>query len=186
MALNYQIADQHLLARLKQGEESAFTAIYDRYAEELYKYSWNILQNEEECKDAVQEVFVWLWANRSRLKVIELKYYLLAAVKYKLIRVIQNSKRRDQILAYRPIIQSNSITESVEVKELLNIIQEFTKNLPPRAREIFHLSRNEYLSNREIASKLQISEKTVENQMTITLRKLRNALGHLSYWSIFL
>jgi RNA polymerase sigma factor (sigma-70 family) len=58
--------------------------------------------------------------------------------------------------------------------------------LPPRARLIFQLSRNEHLSNREIAEKLGISEKTVENQITIALKKLRIAMGSISVWLFFL
>ncbi|HTN38231.1 MAG TPA: RNA polymerase sigma-70 factor [Arachidicoccus sp.] len=178
--------DEQLVVLLKEGEEFAFTAIYERYVDVLYRYAWNILQNETECKDAIQEVFVWLWTRRSQLNVTALKYYLLAAVKYKLIRAIQNSKRRDQILARHIDLICPDALEAIEIKELKAIIEQFTQTLPPRAREIFHLSRNEYFTNREIASKLQISEKTVENQMTITLRKLRDALGNLSFWACLL
>lgn len=178
--------DEQLIVLLKEGEEFAFTAIYERYVDVLYRYAWNILKNESECKDAIQEVFVWLWTHRSQLNVTTLKYYLLAAVKYRLIRAIQNSKRRHQILSRQLALNCSDTMDAVEVKELKAIIEQFTQTLPPRAKEIFHLSRNEYFTNREIASKLQISEKTVENQMTITLRKLRNALGNLSFWSFFL
>ncbi|MNY65695.1 RNA polymerase sigma factor [compost metagenome] len=55
--------------------------------------------------------------------------------------------------------------------------------LPERSRKIFEMSRNEYLSNKEIAARLNISEKTVENQMTIVLKKLRLGLGKMSFWS---
>jgi len=66
------------------------------------------------------------------------------------------------------------------------VITQFIETLPPRAREIFHLSRNEYLTNKEIAERLDISEKTVENQMTISLKKLKVTLGKMSFWSVFL
>jgi RNA polymerase sigma-70 factor (ECF subfamily) len=178
--------DEQLVEWLKNGDEEAFTEIYQRYAETLYHFAWNILQEEDECADAVQEVFIWFWENRQKLQVTTLKYYLLAAVKYKLIRTIQNSKRRDQILAARPQTTLYYAEETLELQELKAIIDHFTEALPPRAKEIFHLSREEYLTNREIASKLHISEKTVENQITIALKKLRHTLGNLSFWSVFL
>lgn len=177
--------DEQLLDMLKGSDEAAFTEIYQRYAIILYQFAWNILKDEEECKDAVQEVFVWFWNNRCNIQVTALKYYLLAAVKYKLIRVIQNSKRRDEILSARPLRAESSVEEILELKELQAVISQFTQSLPPRAKKIFHLSRQQYLSNREIASRMQISEKTVENQMTITLKKLRHTLGNMSLWSIF-
>ncbi|MGH2645567.1 MAG: RNA polymerase sigma-70 factor [Chitinophagaceae bacterium] len=178
--------DEQLLELLKTGNEEAFTEIYQRYAETLYRFAWNILQEEDECADAVQEVFIWFWENRQKLQVTVLKYYLLAAVKYKLIKSIRNSKRREDILSARPEKLSSYEEEGIELKELKAIIYHFTEELPPRAKEIFHLSRDEYMSNREIASRLHISEKTVENQITITLKKLRRTLGHLSFWTIFL
>jgi RNA polymerase sigma-70 factor (ECF subfamily) len=178
--------DEQVLELLKAGSEEAFTEIYQRYAETLYYFAWNILNEEDECRDTVQDVFVWLWENRDNLQVTVLKYYLLAAVKYKLIRVIQNSKRRSEILSAHPVIAPSYLEETLELKELKTIIHQFTEALPPRAKEIFHLSRHEYLTNREIAVRMNISEKTVENQLTITLKKLRHTLGRLSFWSLFL
>lgn len=178
--------DEQLLELLKGSDNDAFTEIYDRYAETLYRFAWNILKEEEECRDAVQDVFVWFWENRKKLNITVLKYYLLAAVKYKLTKIIQNSKRRAEILARHPPIITSYIEETVELKELKNLISQFTATLPPRAKEIFHLSRNEYLTNREIAERMNINEKTVENQMTIVLKKLRHTLGNISFWSVFL
>lgn len=179
-------SDDQLLELLKGSDNEAFTEIYGRYAETLYRFAWNILEEEDECRDAVQEVFIWFWENRDSLHVTVLKYYLLAAVKYKLIRVIQKSKRKDKILSARPVITSSFVEDTIELNELKAIIRQFTETLPPRAKEIFHLSRDEYLTNREIAAKLHISEKTVENQITISLKKLRRALGHLFFWTIFM
>lgn len=178
--------DEQLVELLKANDRESFTEIYKRYAAILYRFAWNILEEDDECRDAVQDVFVWLWENRNHLQVTVLKYYLLAAVKYKLVRAIQNSKRKDEILSAHLETADSYVEDAVEVNELKSIIRQFTESLPPRAKEIFHLSRNEYLTNREIASKLHISEKTVENQITITLRKLRHTLGHLSFWSLFL
>lgn len=186
MAIYHTYTDEQLIERLKSSDDEAFTEIYQRYAETLYRFAWNILKDEAECKDAIQEIFVWIWSNRNKLKIRVLKYYLLAAVKYRLIKAIQHSKRKDEILSTRSLPMVPSIEEAVELKELKAIILQFTQTLPPRAKEIFQLSRNEYLSNREIATRLKINEKTVENQMTITLRKLRHTLGNMSFWSIFL
>ena len=177
--------EKQLLELLHGSDEKAFTEIYRRYAEPLYFFAWNILRDTAECKDAIQEVFVWLWNNRGEIRVKELKPYLLAAVKYKLIRAIRNSRRRDEILATYPGPAVFYAGQEVELKELQAIVRQFTRALPPRAKEIFDLSRNQHLSNREIALRMNISEKTVENQMTITLKKLRHTLGNLSIWSVF-
>lgn len=177
-------SDEELLALLKGSDEGAFAEIYNRYTETLYRFAYNILQDENECTDAIQEIFIWLWNNRQRLQITALKYYLLAAVKHKLARAIRNSKRKDEILAAYPIMAQSFTEETLELKELKAIISQFTESLPPKARRIFDLSRNKYLTNREISAQLGISEKTVENHMTITLKKLKETLG--SFWMLFL
>nr|WP_121273639.1 RNA polymerase sigma-70 factor [Pedobacter schmidteae] len=178
--------DQELTALLKLGDREAFNQIYHRYAEYLYQYALNILRDQDECTDAVQDIFVWLWENKKKINVTVLKGYLIAAVKYKLTRLIQGSKRRAEILASNPLKEESFVDDSLEIKELKNAIQEFVINLPERARQIFEMSRNEYLSNKEIAIRLGISEKTVENQMTIVLKKLKSGLGKMSFWSTFI
>jgi RNA polymerase sigma-70 factor (family 1) len=186
MSKYHGYSDPELVLMVQQGNRAAFEQLYHRHAEVLYRYAFNILQDEAECTDAIQEIFVWFWANREQLKVTEPGAYLKAAVKYRLIRHIQGSRRRAEILAKRPEVREDFTDNSLEIKELKQVISLFLSTLPERSARIFHLSRNEYLTNREIAREMGISEKTVENQMTIVLRKLRMALGKLHFWSIFL
>lgn len=171
---------------IQQGNSVAFEHIYHRHAEGMYRYAYHILKDEAECMDAIQEIFVWFWSNRETLQVADPGPYLRTAVKYRLTRYIQSSRRRAEILAHRGTLHEELTETSLEVKELKRVIDQFLSTLPSRSAQIFHLSRNEYLSNREIAQKMGISEKTVENQMTIVLRKLRGALGKLEFWSTLL
>jgi RNA polymerase sigma-70 factor (family 1) len=180
------LSDQELITLLKEGDREAFNQIYYQHSEKLYHFAYNILKDEEECMDAIQEVFVWFWHHRAKLEVTVIRSYLSAAVKYKLVRVIQSSKRKAEILAAAPEVVLAISDDTLEVKELKQAIQQFVETLPPRAKEIFQLSRNEYLSNKEIAARLDISEKTVENQMTISLKKLKVTLGKMSFWSLLL
>jgi len=178
--------DSELTSLLKDGDRVAFNQIYYRHSVFLYHYAFNIIKDEDECTDAIQEIFVWLWINREKLNIIVLKGYLTAAVKYKLARVIQSSKRRNEILTAGFDLEASFVDESLELKELKSVINDFVETLPVRAKQIFQLSREEYLTNKEIAGQLGISEKTVENQMTITLKKLKVFLGKRSFWSVFL
>ncbi|NIG57280.1 RNA polymerase sigma-70 factor [Chitinophaga sp. Cy-1792] len=172
------ISDPDLLQLIREGQVHAFNEVYARYFKLLYKYAYNILRNEAECNDAIQEIFVWIWENRETLEVSSLKGYLLAAVRYKLARTIQTSKRRAEILSNTTTHTTfTQLDDDLAVKELRQVISDFTDSLPPRSREIFRLSRLNHLTNKEIASQLGISEKTVENQLTIALKKLRTDLG---------
>lgn len=177
------VADSALVDLLAQGDWKAFNAIYTRYAGLLHNYAFNILMDEDECTDVVQDIFVWLWENRGKLNISHLKGYLLAAVKYKMTRYIVSSKRKADILKAAPMPAAHVVEENVEIKELQAAIRDFVDTLPPQAAKIFRMSREQYLTNREIGLKLGLSEKTVRNHMTITLRKLRVYLGRLSFWA---
>jgi len=180
--------DVRLLLLIQKGNREAFTVLYQRHWPHLYESAFYILKDQGSCMDVVQEVFVWFWENREKWEVSNTGAYLHAAVKYKIANQIRNGKIREAALANlqeRMEQASNSVSRNVEVKELQKVIMDFTGQLPPRCQEIFRLSRFEHLSNKEIADKLDISEKTVENQITIALRRLRRHLGRLAFWMIF-
>lgn len=153
----------------------------------MYQSAYNILKEEDPCLDIVQEVFVWLWNNREKLNVNSLRSYLISAVKYKVANYLRHGKVRQNFFEeVQRFKQDDAFNDtSLELKELKELIGRFTEELPARSRQIFHLSRNEHLSNKEIAEEMGISEKTVENQMTIALRKLRVSLGKMSFWMVF-
>jgi len=181
-------SDIELLALLNKEDRRAFDAIYNRYWEELYKSAYRVLRDQDACMDVLQEVFVWLWEHRDNLVINNLKYYLISAVKYKISNYIRREKIRRSFFIEVENIRPEDLTfteDSVELKELTSIILSFTAGLPERARAIFQLSRYEHLSNKEIAERLGISEKTVENQMTTNLKKLRSSLGRKSVWLFF-
>ncbi|GAA4312553.1 RNA polymerase sigma-70 factor [Mucilaginibacter gynuensis] len=182
-------SDLELLARLGEDDRGAFSELYNRYWRSMYQSAWNVLRDQEACMEVTQEVFVWLWDHRKGLKVNSLPSYLKAAVKYKVTDVLRANKVREACFVNLDELDIANLSfdeDPLEIKELKLVIAEMSAKLPPRARMIFELSRNEQLSNREIAQKLGISEKTVENQITIALKKLRLALGSFSAWLFFL
>lgn len=173
--------------RLFEDDTLAFDEIYQRYWTIMFRSAYNILREREACMDIIQELFVWFWTHRHSVKVNSVKGYLLAAVKFKVANYIRDGKIRETFFeevrkAGEPV---GSLEESVEVKELLSVISEFTQDLPEKCREVFQLSRYEHLSNKEIAERLGISVKTVENQMTTALKKLRSSLARISSFLLF-
>lgn len=183
------LSDSELLALMGEDDRAAFSEIYNRYWRLLYQSAWNVLRDQEACMEVIQEVFVWLWEHRAGLQINSLPSYLKAAVKYKVTDVLRVNKVRDACFVNLDELDAINLSfedEPLEIKELKAVIAQMSAKLPARARLVFELSRNEQLSNREIAEKLGITEKTVENQITIALRKLKLALGGLSIWLFFL
>lgn len=182
------LGDDELLKNIASGDRQAFTALFHRYWEEMYRSAYFVTRDREISMDVIQEVFVWMWENRESWTISNTKSYLQAAVKYKVANEIRKGKLRSVAFeGWKDRVNSRQMVDNweLEVKELQRIIRDFTGQLPPRCQEIFRLSRFEHMSNREIADRLNISEKTVENQITIALGRLRRHLGHLAFWLIF-
>src|SRR5690554_2195004 len=116
-----QFQDQKLLEQISTGDRRAFDTLYVRYVENLYQFAFNILGDQDECQDVIQDVFLWLWDNREKQKISRVKPYLHAAVKFRLIRSIQQSRRREQILAQRELPTSVDPGDGVELQELKKI-----------------------------------------------------------------
>lgn len=177
--------DTELVSLIAKGDQDAFNMLYGRHWEGLYKYAFLILKDKDACKDMVQDVFVWVWEHRKGLNMQAPKSYLKTAVKYKVANYIRTGNIRESFFEeaaqFNPAQSIPGAVEFAEVNELNQIIRLTVANLPIKCREIFRLSREENLSNRDIARLLGISIKTVENQMTIALHRLRtNVEQHLT------
>lgn len=144
----------------------------------LLRIAFRYLRDMDDAEEAVQEVFVNVWSKRESLQLDEsLRSYLIKSTRNRALNLIDRKK------SLSPLDES-PITEGIytlqaanpEEQEKLNRIFLEIDNLPPRCREIFLLSREEGLEYSEIATFLDISVKTVETQMGIALRKLRQAV----------
>jgi RNA polymerase sigma-70 factor (ECF subfamily) len=166
-----------LISRLRTGDKAFFSYLYNLYWEEMYTAAFYVLQDKEVCMDVVQDVFLWLWEHRQTVQIESPKAYLKAAVKFKIANYIRNGKVKDKVIDNLCRQQQAPVTtDTLELKELSRMVQQVVLELPEKCREIYLLSRQEQLSNKEIAEKLGLSVKTVENQMSIALRRIRRVV----------
>ena len=175
-----QDQDIQLINRIKKGEEGAFRALFDAYFKYLLVTVTNITGDRNLARDLSQEVFLTIWKKRETLNIqSNLKAYLRRAVVNKTLNYLK-SKRLDyqepQNLP-EPKVAQISAQQNLEAADLQKIINEAIENLPTKCRTVFTLCRLEGLSHKEIASQLNISPKTVENQMTKALKILRLAVA---------
>ena len=188
------LSDDELLELFDQNHIAAFEEIYNRYWQRLYAAAYNRLRDKEAAKEITQDLFAGFWINRDQLKIHStLEGYLLTSVKYSVLNYLRAQSVR---LAYSEILMlasnnyDNSTEQYINCKELSESVSAEIKNLPPKCRSVFELSRNEYKTNKEIARQLDISEKTVENHINKALRYLRVSLDTRSLFivlaSIFL
>ena len=172
-----QFSDEMLLEGLRRDEEAAFDEIYYRYWALLCGIAYKRVQSRDVVEEMVQELFTTFWLNRRKLQVhTSLKAYLSASIRYMVLRYFQQEMAMQ---TYRNHMQAastpvDSSTEAIiQARDLSAHVEQALTQLPQKCRQVYELSRKEYKSNREIAETLNISEKTVENQLTKALRVLR-------------
>jgi RNA polymerase sigma-70 factor (ECF subfamily) len=174
-------SDQELVQLLISNDHDAFEQLYERHWFQLYQSAFYLLRDTDASKDIVQDVFLWVWENRLTLTMENVRAYLKAAVRFKVANYIRSGNIRegffDGLAKLAPSQLSPTGDEIAELKELQRVIHEAILQLPEKCREVYRLSKEEGLSNREIAERLGISIKTVEAQMTIALKRLRTRLG---------
>lgn len=178
------LSDEDLLQLVSNGNENAFAVIFDRYWKRLYHYTFKIYRDEKVCEDIVQEIFISLWKN-SQNTILHLESYLLRAVKYKIANHIRSLKwDSDHLDALEELPTLQKTVNDIEYKELESDLMEKINLLSPKCKEVFLMSRVEYLSNAEIASRLQLSIHTVEKHISNALKELRSHLQHWQYYTI--
>jgi RNA polymerase sigma-70 factor (ECF subfamily) len=154
-----------------------FESIYKAYYNMLCNAAENIIGDADASQDIVQEVFIKLWNKKEDIhKILNPKAYLFKSVINTSITYLEKNKNKIRLGDLKVASQISSDSR-VLAKELESKINEALHALPTKCKAIFVLSRFEGMKNKEIAEHLGVSIKTVENQMGIAFKKLRNDLN---------
>lgn len=182
--------DAALIARLRSCDQVAYAEIYKRYWAVLFRHARKMLQNEEEARDVIQDVFAALWTKAPELVIkTSLPAYLYSAVRNKILNLIDHNRVKTDYLESldKFMDQGARVTDQmVRERELAAIIEQEVAMLPARMREVFELSRKDGLSYKEIAAKLDIADNTVKKQVHKAISILRLKLSSLISLLLFL
>ena len=173
--------DIEILELIKKGDKSAFEMLFKQYYRMLVIFAAKYLRSYEDAEELVQQVFVSFWEKAPATDITSsLKAYLYRWTANACINRIKHLKIKDKYAQYAMQEIQTAFDDNLSFVEpdLEANIHKAVDNLPEKCRQIFILSRFENKKNSEIAAELGISEKTVENQMTIALKKLRAELAH--------
>lgn len=174
-------SEKDLIVSLNKGDANALTLIYKKYWEMMYLAAFNVVKNEQISEDIVQDVFVKLWDKRTELKInTSLKSYLYTSTVYKVYDYFRKNKNRVTVELPENIFEAHqnlSPETKILYDELVVHLESIIDSLPSKCKTVFLLSRNEQLTNKEIAEKLNISQRTVEGHITKALSIIRNGLG---------
>jgi RNA polymerase sigma-70 factor (family 1) len=167
--------------KIKKGDIKAFDLLYHTYSQKLYGFAFSMLKNHEDAKEVVQETFFKIWEKRDRINPSgSIEAFLFSVSYHTTIDLLRKRFKDDQYRSYvqiqLPGHESKSEEDPVYYQELINILNEVVSELPEQRKKIYLLSREEGLSHKEIAEKLNISVKTVENQINLALKEIRKQL----------
>jgi RNA polymerase sigma-70 factor (family 1) len=173
--------EKELLLLLAKGNQQALKLIYQKYWQRLFLSAYSVLKDREACEDIIQEIFIQLWERRETLKITySLEAYLFSATRYQVFHIIKKLPGRPELFAnLEERLLADAPDIPLYIKDLQQRINLAVDSLPDKCKTIYKLSREQYLSYKAIADQLHISEKTVENQLSIAFKKLREALGDL-------
>ena len=175
--------DYDLVLKVKLGDESAFNALFYQYHSRVYNLCRKFLTSKEDAEEVVQTVFLALWENRKQLDENQpIVAYILTIAKHWIYNFLKKRVYRKAFLDYLATKDDflDFVTEDeISYHDLQNLLEKLMKELPPKRKEIFILSKIEGLSYREIAQRLSITESTVNTQITKALVFIRKEVGNL-------
>ena len=163
-------------------DEAAYKELFFILFNSLTRFATGILQSKEVAEEVVSDVFVSIWTDRANLNAIDdLQLYIFIAVKNNSIHKAKQLNKRTTVSIDEIDVEMESIYQTPEERvlstESLSRIETAMNNLPQRARLILKLAKEDKMRYKDIAALLNISVKTVDNQLAIALKKLTTALG---------
>lgn len=173
--------EKELVTRLINGDEEAFCELYADYKNRLIYFAMKFVKSHEFAEDIFQDVFASVWQNRCFIDPEQsFSSYLYTIIRNRVLNLIRNIHQEEKL---KNLILSQSIDYSQEAgskilfDDLKLIIDKSLDTLTPRQREIFRMSREEDMSHREIADKLNLSIYTVQEHISLSLKNIRTFLS---------
>ena len=187
--------EQEMIASLRKGSLTAFESLFESYSQKLYRFSYSYLKSETEAEDVVQEVFLKLWENRSGLKTGTSFQSYLFTIAYNSIRKSFNKKALKEKFTSEIFtslsLENPSLETNPDFETLLLKLDRLIDQMPIRRKEIFLKRKKEGKAVKDIAKEMDISPKTVENQITEAMNYLKkefdkDRISGLLFFYVFL
>lgn len=169
------LQDEQLLQLMREDDRESFKIIYQRYWHRLYRAAYKQLARHDQSEDIAQDIFIKLWERRKQLNITHLSAYLHTAVRYRVYDYVVRDMAAD--VFYQPfedvLLTAGEADTGLIEKELFQLAEAYMATMPSKRRQIYELYFNNNLPTHEIAARLKISQKTVQNQLGNAINGLR-------------
>ena len=179
--------DKKLIHGIRKRDEETFRKLYELFYDRLYLYAVSYIEEDKQSEDIIHDVFLSLWKKNSEVDIsTSLSSYLFRAVHYKCVQYLRHKivkKKYADIHAFKTreadmiYYHSNEYSYSgIQMEEMQKLFREALAGLSEKSKEVFLLSREKGMKNKEIADELNVSLKTVEYHISKALQYLREAM----------
>ncbi|MGN0213516.1 MAG: RNA polymerase sigma-70 factor [Muribaculaceae bacterium] len=178
---------KHLLHTMAMGEERAYKTLFYMYYPRVRAFAYGMLKNDDDADDLAQMVMMKVWLKREMFDEVEnFDSYMFRLAKNSVLNFIASKNAvftdiSDELVNQLPSGTSNNPEAQLVADDTRVIIDMAVNKMPPQRREVFRLSRTLQLSNDEIAVRLGITRKTVENHLNLALNDIRKAMKMLIF-----
>lgn len=183
MAHYHLNSDQELIILLKAGNTIAYTEIYDRYFQLMFIFAYRKLNDEELAKDFVQELFTKVWMKKDAISPNgNLAQYLYISLRSRIFDYFAHQKVQSKFIDFLGTYAESTTEQTdhlIREKQLTAYIEGQIAKLPAKMRAVFELSRNEHMSNREIADHLNTTESNISQHISSAVKILKTKLSIL-------
>jgi RNA polymerase sigma factor (sigma-70 family) len=183
MTIYKNCTDQELLAKLRDGDRLAFDEIYDKHWEVVYAQAFKKIHEPDTAKDITQDVFIYLWIHRADNYIDNLPAYLFSAVRNNVFKLLKREERfipiTDLLLEVK--VHYAEADSVVLEREFFKSYDALINAMPKSQQMIYRMRYHDHLSTADIAAQLNISRKTVQNQLTRAVALLRASLLSIAF-----
>lgn len=175
--MDVSVTDERLIAAIKRDDYVSYNQLFVRYYNRLCCYAYRILMDKEDTEDVIQELFLTLWKNRSKIEIEG----TVASYLYKMAKNLSLNYIRSK-MNYKTLLENQENTcayyeeNQFESEEFRVILYDCIDRLPGRCKEVLLLHRVKGLKQKEIADQLSISVKTIKNQIWSSLQKIKKCM----------
>lgn len=168
-----------IILRMAQGDQSAYETMFRRFYPKVHRFVSLLLKNREDTNDVCQIIFIKVWNKREKfIRIRDFDAYLFILAKYTVINYLSTQRSIPLEIDNLANLYANTSSpyDYVVAKDTQVLIDMVVENLPPQRQAVYRMSREQHLTNGEIAACLGIQKKTVENHLNLALKEIKKTL----------